>query len=63
LFVAAGAGEDYRVLYHSPAVDACASGLPVDITNRVRPFGGALYDMGAHEFPVRQVFLPMVARQ
>jgi hypothetical protein len=63
LFVSAGAGEDYRVLYNSPAVDACASGLPVDITNRVRPFGGALYDMGAHEFPVRQVFLPMVARQ
>ncbi len=62
LFVSAGASEDYRVLYNSPAVDACVSGLTTDISNRVRPFG-ARYDMGAHEFPVHPVYLPVVTRQ
>jgi predicted outer membrane repeat protein len=62
LFVSAGAGEDYRLRPNSPGIDACASGLPTDINDRVRPFG-ALYDMGAHEVLVRQVFLPVVTRQ
>jgi predicted outer membrane repeat protein len=62
LFVSAGAGEDYRLMPNSPAIDACDNGLGVDISSRVRPFG-ARYDMGAYEIPVRQAYLPVVTRQ
>ncbi len=61
LFAGAGALEDYRLLYGSPALDACNTGASVDINNRVRPFG-VRYDMGAHEGLVRQTFLPLIAR-
>ena len=58
-FVDPGAGEDYRLSEGSPAVDACATGLPVDLDNAARPYGDA-YDMGAYEFGLRFVYLPLV---
>jgi hypothetical protein len=47
---------------NSRGLDACDSGLATDINNRTRPYG-ARYDMGAYEGAVRQVFLPVVARE
>jgi predicted outer membrane repeat protein len=61
-FVAPGAGEDYRVFVTSPAVDACNTGLAVDIANRARPLG-VRFDMGAHESPMRPTYLPVTMRQ
>jgi len=48
-FVAPGAGENYHLQSSSPAVNACVSGLPNDLDNVARPFGGG-YDMGAYEY-------------
>lgn len=47
-FAAPGAGEDYHLSSGSPAIDACASGLPIDLDNIPRPLGSG-YDMGAYE--------------
>ncbi|MFP4343672.1 MAG: right-handed parallel beta-helix repeat-containing protein [Anaerolineales bacterium] len=58
LFVAPGAGEDYRLQEISPAVDACATGLSPDLDNIPRPYGDA-YDMGAYEYH-RTIYLPLV---
>ncbi|MCU0522929.1 MAG: hypothetical protein MUF84_19860, partial [Anaerolineae bacterium] len=52
---------DFHLLGDSPAIDACATGLPVDLDNVARPFGAG-YDMGAFEWFVRTVFLPLVVR-
>lgn len=49
LFVAPGAGENYRLQIGSPAIDACAYGLSPDLDNIPRPMGIG-YDMGAYEF-------------
>jgi predicted outer membrane repeat protein len=61
-FVAAGAGENYRLLATSPARDACNTGLPTDLDNRARPVG-AHFDMGAYEtIFVRIVYLPLIIK-
>ncbi len=60
-FVAAGAGEIYRLVSGSPAIDACATGLARDLDNVVRPFG-AQFDMGAYENHIYYVFLPLILR-
>lgn len=60
-FVAAGAGEDYRLASGSPAIDACATGLARDLDNATRPFG-AQFDMGAYENHTHDVFLPLILR-
>jgi predicted outer membrane repeat protein len=48
LFSAPGGGENYRLQYSSPAIDACTSGLPTDLLNISRP-QMSQYDMGAFE--------------
>ncbi len=56
LFVSPGPGEDYHLQRNSPAINACVSGLAIDLDNRPR----RLYDMGAfgyHTFPWL-LFLP-----
>jgi hypothetical protein len=51
---------DYHLLDGSPAIDACVSGLPIDLEGVTRPlFGG--YDIGAFEFRYFAL-LPMVLR-
>ncbi len=60
-FVAAGAGENYRLASGSPAIDACATGLARDLDNATRPFG-AQFDMGAYENHTHYVFLPLILR-
>ena len=61
LFASPGAGENYRLLQGSPAIDACAAGLPRDLVNVPRPIG-ALYDMGAYEIYFRYIYLPVTLR-
>jgi hypothetical protein len=60
-FVAAGAGENYHLSNSSPAIDACTTGLASDLDNRARPFGAG-YDMGAYEFIIYRITLPIVLR-
>ncbi len=60
-FVAPGVGENYHLQNGSLAIDACASGLPIDLGNTPRPFG-ASYDMGAYEYYIIRIFLPLVLR-
>ncbi len=62
-FVAPGAGEDYRLQGNSPAIDACADGMPVEMDEIVRPFA-SLYDIGAYEDSrgLTFVYLPLVVR-
>jgi uncharacterized membrane protein len=58
-FVDSGAGEDYHLLGSSPAIDQCATGLPRDLDNALRPVpAGGLYDMGAYEYPYAIEFAP-----
>lgn len=61
LFFAPGGGEDYRPQFGSPAIDACASGLPLDLRNTSRP-QGAKYDMGAFEIAASRLYLPMLRK-
>jgi predicted outer membrane repeat protein len=42
-------GTNYNLLPGSPAIDACATGLPVDLIARARPVGAG-YDIGAYEW-------------
>jgi len=58
-FVDAGAGEDYRLRSGSPAIDACVTGLSPDLHGGSRPYGDA-YDMGAHEYALWFIYLPLV---
>jgi predicted outer membrane repeat protein len=60
-FVAAGSGENYRLQNTSPAIDACPTGLPRDLDNKVRPFN-LLYDMGAYELHIYRVNLPLILK-
>jgi len=61
-FVAPGAGENYRLHDGSPAIDACATGLPIDLDNKARPIDD-LYDMGAYEgVGIVYIYLPLVLR-
>lgn len=60
-FVAPGAGENYHLRLGSPAIDACPTGLPTDLDNRVRPLGGG-FDMGAFEAYIRTLYLPILFR-
>lgn len=53
-------GTDYHLLGDSPAVDACADGLAIDLEGRARPLGAG-YDMGAYEFSP-PIFLPVILR-
>ena len=57
LFVAPGAGEDYRLRSGSPAIDACATGLSPDLDGVSRPHGDT-YDMGAYEYALGIAFAP-----
>ncbi|MBI5651759.1 MAG: hypothetical protein HZC40_15150 [Chloroflexi bacterium] len=61
LFIAPGAGENYRLPPGSPAVDACATGLSTDLVNRLRP-KGARFDMGAFEAEFKIFHLPLILR-
>ncbi|HTP07026.1 MAG TPA: choice-of-anchor Q domain-containing protein, partial [Anaerolineae bacterium] len=61
MFVAAGSGENYHLQSSSPAVDACATGLPRDLDNKVRPFN-TLYDMGAYELYIYRIYLPLIMK-
>jgi hypothetical protein len=61
-FIASGAAEDYHLRLGSPAANACASGLPRDLDNVVRPWGSG-YDMGAYELVPRFIYLPIVMKQ
>jgi predicted outer membrane repeat protein len=54
-------GTNYRLQQGSPAIDACTGGLPTDLDGMARPFGAG-YDMGAYEYAIRLVFLPVVLR-
>ncbi len=60
-FSSPGAGEDYRLRPFSPAIDACSGGLPCDLLNQARPIR-TLYDMGAFEMLISELYLPVVAR-
>ena len=61
-FIAPGAGEDYHLKGNSPAIDACATGLPLDLDNKARPIGD-LFDMGAYEGSGEiYIYLPLVLR-
>ena len=62
LFAAPGGSADLRPLVGSPAIDACNTGLSVDIMNKARP-AGVRYDMGAYEGAARRIYLPLVSRQ
>jgi predicted outer membrane repeat protein len=53
--------ENYRLRSGSPAIDACARGLSPDLDAKIRPFGLA-YDMGAFEYRIFEIFLPLVIR-
>jgi len=53
---------NYHLLSDSPAIDACATGLPIDIDGMIRPFGIA-YDMGAYEYkPKGLIYLPVLLK-
>jgi predicted outer membrane repeat protein len=60
-FVAAGAGENYRLSGGSPAIDACATGIARDLENVARPFG-VQFDMGAFENHLHYLYLPLILR-
>ncbi len=62
LFVAPGAGENYRLRSGSPAIDACTTGLSPDLDNVPRVTGSG-YDMGAYEYHLSMVYLPTVLRR
>jgi predicted outer membrane repeat protein len=59
---------DYRLQRGSPAIDACDAGPAYDHDNVTRPQDGDLlastheYDMGAFEFVLYPVYLPLVVR-
>jgi predicted outer membrane repeat protein len=53
-------GGAFRPGFRSPAIDACATGLAIDLMGTSRPIG-TLYDIGAYEGS-RPLFLPMIQR-
>jgi hypothetical protein len=61
LFGGAGAAENYRLGAGSPAIDACATGLPRDLENTARPFG-TQFDIGAFESHLHFVYLPLTMK-
>jgi len=62
LFVAPGAGADYHLLNGSPAIDTCVSGLSPDLDNVQRPRDNG-YDMGAYEYYLPKLYLPLVRKR
>ncbi len=61
-FMSPGADENYRLRAGSPAIDACTTGLPLDLDNKARPIGDG-YDMGAYEGAGETyIYLPLVLR-
>ncbi len=52
---------DYHLRRESPAIDACASGLGMDLDNHVRPFNTE-YDMGPYENDNAYWFAPVIRR-
>ena len=52
---------DYRPWLNSPAIDACASGLSIDINDYARPYND-LYDMGAYEWVYTLSFMPAIRK-
>ena len=59
LFNSPGVGENYGLRSGSPAVDACADGLPCDLLNTLRPVG-AQFDMGVYEMIFKHIYLPTI---
>lgn len=53
-------GGAFRPGFDSPAIDACATGLAIDLMGTPRPIG-TLFDMGAYE-GMPTIFLPTVKR-
>ena len=60
LFVSPGIGEDYHLQPGSPAIDACDSGLAVDLDDMTRP-ALVRYDMGAYEY-LPKIYLPLIMK-
>jgi len=60
LFESPGIGEDYHLQPGSPAIDACDSGLAVDLDNLIRP-AIVRYDMGAYEY-LPKIYLPVIMK-
>jgi parallel beta-helix repeat protein len=55
--------EDYHIGFDSAAMDAGVdAGVREDIDGDPRPYGVG-YDIGADEFPIRLIYLPLVARK
>ena len=57
----APAASDYHLQGSSPAIDACATGLPIDLDGLPRPFGSN-YDMGVYEYTNYKIYLPLIMR-
>jgi hypothetical protein len=55
------AADNYHLQGHSTAVDACTTGLAIDLEDTPRPEGSG-YDMGAYEFFRYEVYLPMIIK-
>lgn len=60
LFLDPGAGDDYHLNLGSPAINACTTGLPIDLDARHRPLNG-LFDMGAYESSA-MIYFPILFR-
>ena len=61
-FVDSGSGDDYHLKCNSPAIDACDSGLLLDLEGVARPLDDK-YDMGAYECTAGfTIYLPLVVR-
>jgi predicted outer membrane repeat protein len=56
-FSAPGAGENYHLRRTSPAINACGTGLSLDLNNVPRPYESG-YDMGAYEYAHDMAFTP-----
>jgi hypothetical protein len=56
-FTSPGDGSDYHLLRNSPAINACVTGLTIDLENRPRP-NGTRFEIGAYEYYPNSVALP-----
>ena len=54
-------GGDYHLQAASPGINACSSGLSLDLEGVLRP-SGVKYDMGAFELAMRVLFAPVILK-